>query len=693
MPEIELNIIPKKELKELENGVSLTKRLKLNLSDDKKQTIADHCLEKIDEILSQRKELEDKIKTLRNQYFGMVKPKVNAYLNSFNVHVPLTKKTIDGAVSQTLEAFEDVDPKWVIPSRNKDEYEFREQQEKTLDYYSDTGMEQKGPWEKTLHDAYLLGNGWLGMPYVRKTEPMVNIKKYSSLEQFVETYPDPEKISNYDKIVGKLMAGEIVWLEEKIKKLVCDNPLPEHYEWEDIIVPLETKLFDNNIFTGLNNSRLVGRYVEYSWEEIYKLEKSGDFEDGVSEKLKYTNEWDKDTGEYKIDPEYLKKMFKCYEVQYFVDTDNDDIEERCLFLFEKEKKLTLQAINYPYNDGKCYIIPVVISHTKPGVYQEGLGEPLQPINIVLNAIVNHTLDASLLANSLTPIVKEKSGALEQLLNHVWYPGRPLVVRHIDDIKQLTFGTPNLAALLNLFVLMERFGEDISGMVNYLIGKESPDDPDAPASKTMALMRKAEIRLRRYVNNIKDSINEAGYQAIMRIYQFKGEKELSEILGKPVEDIRMYSPSQIVKPQAQAAGFAIEKIFQFKDAMMMFNMLMQEPEINQDSVKRMRLYRKVAKIKGENWEKMIYDIIPTEEELERKKFLRRHLQKKMQLQQNVAQKAKQNGMMDEQIPALAKEAGERYDKMAGVSPQELEDTQEIMQREMAMMAANQPKKRR
>ena len=694
MPDIELTIIPKQELKEIENSpLSLNIRLKLNLSDEKNQTIADHCLTQIEEILQKRKEIEDKVKTLRNQYFGIVRAKAYGYVTDFNVHVPITKKIIDGAVSQTLEAFEDVDPKWVIPARNKDEYEYRDQQEKTLDYYSDMEMEQRAPWEKCVHDAYLLGNGWLGMPYVKKTEKMFNVKKFSTSEQFLSDYPDPEKVSNHEKILTKLINGEVVWLEVKEDKLICNNPLPEHYEWEDIIVPIETKLFENNIFVGLNNSRLVARYVEYTWEEINKLEKKGDFESGVAEKLKHTSELDKKTGDYKIDPEYLKKIYKCYEVQYFVDYDNDDIEERCLFLFEKEKKLTLQAIRYTYNDGRCYIIPVVISHTKPGVYQEGLGEPLQPINIVLNAIVNHTLDSSFLANSLTPLVREKTGALEALLNHVWHPGRPLVVRHMDDIKQLTFGTPNLAALLNLFMLMERFGEDISGMVNYLIGKESPDDPDAPASKTMALMRKAEIRLRRYVNNIKDAINEAGYQAIMRIYQFKGEKELAEILGKPVEDVLMYSPAKIIKPQAQAAGFAIEKMFQFKDAMMMFNMLMQDPEVNQDPILRNRLYRKVAKIKGENWEKMLYDILPSEEELKRKKFLRRHLQKKQQVMQTMAQKAMQQKMPQEQMQAMVKEVGSKYDEMAKVSPEELEDAQEQVQKEQAIMMANQPKRKR
>jgi hypothetical protein len=155
----------------------------------------------------------------------------------------------------------------------------------------------------------------------------------------------------------------------------------------------------------------------------------------------------------------------------------------------------------------------------------------------------------------------------------------------------------------------------------------------------------------------------------------------------------YSPSIFIRPMAQASGFAIEKMFQFRDVMQLTSMIQAEPEVWGDPVKRIRWYNKIAKIKGENWDKMLYDILPTEEELQRKKFLRRHLQKKMQVMGNAAKQAAGKGVPQEQAMEIGKNAGKQYDQMAEVNPEELADAQDDMMREQQAILQAQPKRKR
>ena len=105
--------------------------------------------------------------------------------------MPLTPKNVDACVAQTEEAFEDVDPKWAIQTPpDKNLVESRDIQEKALDYYSDSEMEDVDAWGKVYHDAYLLGTGWLSMIFKREFIKVRDFVEYDALDKFQSDYPD-----------------------------------------------------------------------------------------------------------------------------------------------------------------------------------------------------------------------------------------------------------------------------------------------------------------------------------------------------------------------------------------------------------------------------------------------------------------------------------------------------------------------
>ena len=569
----------------------------------------------------------------------------------FNLNVPIITKYQDACVSQTEEAFEDVDPKWTVemPYNRKLEPYIKDQTT-ILDYYSDTEMEDTDVWTKIYHDAFLLPCGWGGMVYKREVERIRTRKTYRNIQEFQRDFPDDfEKYPNYIK---KLEAGKVVEIIAEYNQEMSRSPRPEHYEWEDIVVPLETDGLE-----GMKKARLVARRIMKRWEDIATLEQEGDYNKGVSNELQWSPELDKD-GAKQFDADYMKKEYTTWEVTYFVDIDDDGQEERCMFNIEEDRKVCLRDIRYPYDHYRSYIIPFYIQKTRTGIYQPAMGEKLMHVNIAANATLNNTLNASTIANSLSLKVRSGTDAVRALYEHKWYPGSILELSHLDDVDQFQFGTPNLAGLINLFAIIERFGEDVSGIVNYQVGKESPDDPTAPASKAFALMRKAEIKLRRYIKCLKRSNNEMGYQALRLIYQFTPKQRLAEILGTTVDKVSDYKTLPI-KCKTQATGFSLEKMFAKRDNMQMIGMLLKDPMVAGDPLKRAQVYEIVAEEHGSNWDKKLRKVISVEEVKEKQKAAQdAEQEKEMEIGRNAAKQVLEQGG-DEKA---AKDAGDQAIKL-------------------------------
>lgn len=650
--------------------------MRLSLSEEEKQTIADNVYKEILKIYNERKDIEEDIKSYRNQYYGQVQEKDTPYADCFNLNVPITSKIVDAAEAQTEEALEEVDPKWQVgPSSRKELAPVRDQQEKVLDHYEDIEMHDSEAWGKAYHDAFLLGNGWLGMPYKREFERVKEYRVYTSIDVFMADYPDDYQ--KYTKILNMLNEGKVVKCIVEMNQEICRSPVPEKYEWEDVFVPLKTKGL-----AGIHKAKIVARRVWKTWAEIYEQEEknkngliSGDFIPGTADKIKYKVEGTKDGDKADIDPEYTTKSYETFEAIYFATIDNNPIPVRLLIniilpqsnLSDNEptsRVVPARIIRYPYFHNRSYILPVVIKTDKSGIYQDGFGAMLQDIHIAANATLNHVLDASVIANSLSLKAREGSSGAARVYEHKWYPGSVLELANMDDVQQFTFNTPNLSSLINLFVIIERFAGDATGVVNYLLGQESGEDPNAPAVKQRALTRKAELKLRKYIKNIRRSINEMGYQALRLIYQFTPSETLSEIIGEKVGDGKDFMKPAL-RTVAQASAFDLDTLMMKSDSLSFLQILMKtEPLFTGNPVARMRAWRILARNWGSNWQQWIELLLDTPEKVQAQidQAKAEAQAKRTQVGVQAAIKAKQSGAPDEEARQVGERALEAYDMM-------------------------------
>mgnify|MGYP001607813848 CR=1 FL=1 len=656
---VEIKSADAKDLEE--KPLSFGEWLKLNLSDERLQNLVNRILDEIDKIAQERKSegWDDKVAQYRNQYAGIMAETSLPFQGCYSVNVPMTTKYVDSCIAQTEEAFEDTDPKYTIETpKNKALEPARETQEKILDYYEDTEMSEDDDIEKVYFDAFLLPVGWAGMVYERTIERVRDIYTFNSVQEFQKEFlNDYQKYPNYIK---QLELGKQIQIIAEFNLETSRSPKIEHYEFEDIFVPLATNGID-----GMLKSRIVARRLWKRWEEISLAETEGDYRKGITDKLKYNSDAfvsGNILSSEDLDPEYMKKEYETFEVIYFVDIDNDGREERCMFNIEKSHKLGLRDIRYPYNHHRPYVIPYNIQRTRKGIYQPAFGEKLQSVNIAANATLNNVLNAAVIANSLSLKVRAGTDAVRSVYEHRWYPGSILELMNLDDVQQFQFATPNLAGLISLFGLLEGLGEDVVGLVPYQMGQESSRDPEAPASKAIALMRKAEIKLRKYIKCLKKSNNELGYQALRLIYQFTPKQRIADILGVDVNSIQGYFELPL-KCRTQATGFALEKMFAKRDNIQMLSMLIKDPLIMGNPVKRVQLYETVAKEYGSDWDKKLQKIISVNEVKQMlAKAEEQKKQKKFGVMKKAAEQAMAQGRNQEEAKEIARMAGERYDQM-------------------------------
>lgn len=212
-----------------EKPLSFGSWLSLDFNEEELKKIVDNILNQIDEIEKEREPFFEKVKQFRNQYAGIVEETSMPFPGCFNLNVPITPKNVDACVAQTEEAFEDVDPKWMIQTPpDKKLIPSRDVQEKSLDYYSDTEMNDLEASTKCLYDAFILGIGWTATVFKREFIRVRDFVEYATLEEFTADYP--KDYVKYPKYLEQLAMGKTIKLIVEKNEEVVRSPKLEHVE-------------------------------------------------------------------------------------------------------------------------------------------------------------------------------------------------------------------------------------------------------------------------------------------------------------------------------------------------------------------------------------------------------------------------------------------------------------------------------
>ncbi len=617
---------------------------RLDLSDTQKDRLKREFKAEFEVLKQQRKDdhLEEKWDALDNQYEGEVDEDT---LRMFNLNRGVTKSKVDRCVTYLKQAFFESEPIFSVTPRPKFYKEGGlEICSKQTDFL-DCKMDQL-PFEPEIdlvfHSAACKGTGWLKLyhhierePRRREEEykaqmyPLINpetkqlvvddkgkpVMKSKGLEQFLTNWP--KAAEDYPGYVKKLASGEDIRFVAEYKETVFNDPMPKAVDLKDFYCRTNV-----NGYHGLKTTKLLVERANFTYWELKKLEDKEQFYD-----IDKLVEDIKDPGK-KI-KNYETEDFDILECTfYFKLNESDKDDTKIVFWIEEEKEVVIGSILYPWYAVSCCYIPFYIKHKYPGIYQPGMAEDLTDNNIAENALLNMTLESAYAHNTVTPITNN-SEVEAQFLEKRFALGVPIHAKAGEvDFLQKYMSPVDIRGLVMLMQLLAQHDDDASRISSLMSGKETPFDPQAPASKTIALLKQAGVDINDYIKHIVPSFNEIGYVLLAMYYQISEEgREYTirpeNIIGSDENPFGKLERNEMIARtniQSKALAFDHDKIQEKQTDFALYQILRQEPLVAKNPDAVYTLLKTLVEGWSVKWKNQSSKVIPTLTEFKKQQIM-------------------------------------------------------------------------
>ena len=644
-------------------------KTKIKLTEAQEKLVVDEIAAELEAIEDEREadKLESTWDALDNQYDGKMQEVEGM---QFNLHKHTTKIKVDSVVRAITQAFFEGDKIFSVGSRPGFErangHDVLDKQEDFLDYKCDEIIPLKSVLPLVAHSTALKGTGILKVTYQitsrkRKREEVYQgsphpvqdpqtgrpqmaqdgspIIQNEGLESFVKQYPDA--VTLYPQYIKSLMLGKKITLVVEYDEIVYHDPMPKYVDLKNFFVRSNVKKL-----AGLKDAYLMAEKKSYTYWELKQEEKSENLY-GVDE-LTFSDKKDEKGDKKRID-KFANQNYDLYEVVMYTklkkegeDEDTGDFE-RCVFHYSKLKKKIVGAYYFPYYGLDTYYLPFYIKDKKDGFYDEGLGADLTDANIAQNAILNFALEGAWISNMVTPIVKPGSDVAKQFLEKKWMHGIPLEAHQGDvDFLSKYMKPSNTPELIQLIQYLVQDSDEVSGVSSLMTGRESPTDPTAPASKTLALLERSGLNVKDYIRCFLPSFNEVANVFLQMYYQMNADGIKYRLRPEMVvgeNPFGMIGREDMVAKtsiQSQAFSFNFEKANEKREDLALYQVLRQEPIISANPDAVYFMLKDMTKNWSQKWRTNIDKLFP-----DPKAFKMAQLQMAVQAVQIFVQQTVQN----------------------------------------------------
>lgn len=576
---------------------------KLNLTEYHTKTLKIEIIDMWDQLKTARQPFENEWDLNDSIYDGEMK-KLEGQM--FNVHYGLMAEKIDNAVNRADMAFFDGERIFDISPRPDFEGEggsnVAQKQSDMLDYANEEVIKPREQAGLMFHSAFLKGNGWLFATrrvkkqkkrdrQVFKGEPKYTIvvegqpvevdektakqhKKdtgqqfsYTNepLKNFLEEYPDYVD-SGYS---NKLHEGKEIKIVVTYDEYVYNDPYFECVDLKDFWIDTSVEtIFD------ISETILTVHNKKYTYKELKKLEKDGYFND--VDKVLY--ETDADETKKQVMANAKTKKYDILRCVYWCKAyETSAEEEKCVFYIAKDRNVMLCGERFEHDRIMTEYLPFYVKKKKKGIYQPGVGKDLVDDNIALDLYMNFTLQMLYLHSVVIPICAEDSPLIEQYHNKELINGRPITKRMTETIDFLNnhMKPPDVMSNLAMMNKMESRGGEKANITHGMTGKESPTDPSAPASKTLALLSEGNFNFQQYIVRLANSFNQIGYIELAIYHQMEKENIKYKDKKKVFKEITRDELVAKTEIQTQAMAFAIDKLREKQELVAFYSLMRPE----------------------------------------------------------------------------------------------------------------------
>jgi len=613
----------------------------------KKRLITESLLE-LDAIRAEREEdkLEDKIDARENQYQGKM---VEDSRMQFNLNRNITKPIVDRVANFIKQGFFKSDPVYSVSPRPEFDKEggrgVTERQQDFLDYKLDN-IPFRSPESKVILCAVKQGTGILKIPHVIKQVKKKREERYDGkptpvidhntnqvvmvqdqplmenkgLKEFLANWPDAD--TRYPGLFKQILEGKEICIIAEYDDIIYNDPLPQFIELKNFFVRRSCEGYE-----GLRDQKLIAERKVYSWWELQAEEKKNRFYD--IDKL-ITEEDPNDKRKIRNKPGYEKETFEIMEMTYYFNLKDkseegsgDEDPVRIIFWLAEKEKVIIGSVLYPHDVE--YYIPHYISNDKPGFYQPGLAEFTSDSHVAQSVLLNLLLGGVYMRNTVTPITKEQ-GVIDQFLEKRFTHGIPIEGKSGDvDFLQKYMPQIDINGLIGTMQFMKQTDEEITSSSSGMSGQDSPTDPNAPASKTIALLKMAGINIEEYIACMTPAFNQIAYVFLAlysqmstegRRYRIKPEKVVGD---NPFGEISRSDMLARTNIQAQAYAFDFEKLQAKKEDFALWQILRPDPVFNQNPEAVYHLARMLVKNWSPKWANNVDKLLPNPAEVQKRQM--------------------------------------------------------------------------
>lgn len=405
----------------------------------------------------------------------------------------------------------------------------------TLTAYFNNNRSFNQMYVKSSSEAFWakLRDGTVGRStdWERRVERRWEIKTYSTPEEFLEANPTPSSIGikeeQFNKILDTLRTGEKVSLDEDFDVVVKDMPMIDTEEIKDVV-------FYPPTVGSQERARFIGKRFWMRKSELMQRVKDGIYEkDAVNFVVQGTPSEERDEVSVfqnqieGISEANTKSEYRIIQGRYSMDLDEDGIEEKFLVTFECDSKKVLQMDKYPLYHGNDNIRISQFKKRPKRLIGRGVPQMLDDLNTEANIQARFRINSMAIVNS--PQFKAADTLKSYLdparLENRIRPGGIWFIpkANFNDIEPVDLSKKNFTDNFREEAFLNQSADNLLGASELRSGRETPNDPRAPAQKTAMLLQQSSTRLDDFIFDTILSENESLDDCLRLYYQFGPDK--------------------------------------------------------------------------------------------------------------------------------------------------------------------------
>lgn len=574
----------------------------MNLDTATRARLSKFCKEAVDSWLTSASTHHKNLRRWNDLLEGVVEEQDFPWEGASNLHVDLVAihvVTLHSVMARSILA---VDPLWYAkpePGTEKIGQEKATEIEQAMNYKAKSELNLVEATRDVLYTTPRDGTGWIQSVWAEETTPIETVMRVSSVAEFQAEFPTPESAGSteeqYQQDLAAIQANASSETPYPVQVSFdrVDYKGPKFYvvdESDMVRAPMTAPTLTQCRVYGKRFSRRMedlrdDATKDMLWSDAVQTfatkGKSGETTDPWKRARERIEGISGDERSFSDE----KELF-CLVVKFKLEDDGP--ESKLLVTYSHEKAMALGGCKYPYL--KDCFTPFRIIRRPGRMLGVSIPGRLEQLNNEVDASINYEINSSVI--EMAPIFKAKKPGDEtfdpQAEENRVRPGVVWWMDHPDQFSQLPIQASDKSASSGRRQELVRYAEMLIGPTQLLSGRESPQDPNAPGNKTIALIQQSNMRIEDYINEFRQGFDELGDILVSLYYQFgdgmlsyADKQGASQTLAR---DILAGLP----KMSTHGVTANLSPEIEFAKAMQWFQLLMPVPEISGSPTRRREL---------------------------------------------------------------------------------------------------------